>query len=42
MEVMENEQKGKTETLYDAVENPEAFQILALHEGVFISNFTVG
>lgn len=33
---MENEQEGKTETLCDTVENPEAFQILALHEGVFI------
>lgn len=33
---MENNQKGKKETLCHTVRNPWAFQILALHEGVCI------
>lgn len=36
LQIMENKQKGKTETLCDTVENPWAFQNLVLHEGVCI------
>lgn len=36
LQALENEQKGKAETLCDTVKNPEAFQDLALHEREFI------